>query len=161
MTTKRLLLALDASSTSIGAIVWDMNHDAVYHRAVWHAKDGATIGQRIAGTVSFVEPLCSMYRPRALAFEGPAYRAAPLALIAQQRVVGMVLYLAHERGLPTFEVPPATAKKALTNTGTADKDMMLRFAASYLLGTSTEHEADALGVALAARGMIKHKEYAA
>jgi Holliday junction resolvasome RuvABC endonuclease subunit len=155
------LLALDASSTSIGAVVWNLDNDAVVKHEVWHAKDGATIGQRIAGTVSFVEPLCIMYRPLALAYEGPAYRTTPLALIVQQRVVGMVLYLAHERGLPTFEVPPATAKKALTNMGKANKDLMLRFAASYLLGTYTEHEADALGVAMAASGMIKHKEYAA
>jgi len=159
--TNRLLLALDASSTSIGAVVWNRTEDAFVHSLVWHAPRTAAIGARIELAATWLKERVFLWPPDVLAYEGPAHRTTPLALIAQQRMVGMVLYLAQRNGMPTIEVPPATAKKALTGSGNASKTLMLATARTIIGTPVSEHESDALGVALAASGMIKHKEYAA
>lgn len=50
------------------------------------------------------------------------------------------------------DIAPSTAKKALTGSGRADKEAMIRFATLLLrvkFGDINEHEADALGIAMA------------
>ena len=147
------LLALDISSTNIGVVVWDMIRDRVFDSLTIKLK-GDLESRLYEGSKTFIalidEYLCGS---DVIAFEGPALHAKPLALIAQQRMVGC-LFAAIERvgvGVQVLDIPPTTAKKALTGSGRADKARMIARARSFMPDADyTEHEADALGVGLAA-----------
>ena len=150
------LLALDISSTNIGYVVWD--------------GDGAeTVGTltlkgdllaRIVAAQPQIEALVERVQPDAIAYEGPAHRAHALSMVAQQRMVGIALLIAGLRKIPLVEIAPSAAKKALSGNGNANKQMMEMCAGAYLSGHD-EHQADALGVALAAwPGLIQQKRAA-
>jgi crossover junction endodeoxyribonuclease RuvC len=139
------LLALDISSTNIGYVVWD--GDAATLTGTLALK--GDLLARIVAAQPRVEALVEQVQPDAVAYEGPAHRAHALSMIAQQRMVGIVLLIAGMRRLPLIEIAPAAAKKALSGNGNANKQMMELCAGAYLTGHD-EHQADALGVALAA-----------
>jgi len=63
-------------------------------------------------------------------------------------VGGAIMVLISQMKLLLVEITPTEAKKALTGSGTAKKYQMIEAALRY--GITTEHEADALGIAMAA-----------
>lgn len=81
------------------------------------------------------------------------------AVIPQARVSGAILTRAALFGLLVCEVTPQQAKKVLTGMGNASKLEMMEAAQFYEV--EGEHEADALGVALAAVGMVRVERVAA
>lgn len=167
------ILAFDLSSTAIGWVVRD--GDRVIDRGVIRLP-AADISERCLVAIREVNVLLDRYAVDAVAIESPVARFAK-AIIPQIRVGAMVLLACAERSLAWCEVAPKEAKKALTEDGAATKREMLEAAASYFgydadaliyrcykdewiaeLGGAVvirEHEADALGVAMRAAGMVE------
>lgn len=149
-TSSDRLLALDASSSTIGyALMVDGRF--VAHGTIALPKR-QSIGARCAAAHAAFGRLWAQHGPTRLAIEKPAYAGAqPLAMVAQQRVMGAILLAAWEKGLAEpIEVASNTAKKALSGNGRADKAAMLLAARSRVPDVADEHAADALGVALGA-----------
>lgn len=140
-------LAIDASSTMIGWCVLDRDTPIAHGTIKLPAR--ADIGQRALAACNGISDILSRYALSYLAYEGPAYKTTPLALIAQQRVMGAILMHMAMAHVAVAEIPPTTAKKALTGSGRADKRLMLTFARQALPGCD-EHAADAYAVGLAA-----------
>lgn len=144
-----LLLGLDISSVAIGFVVYDgaardhgeilLKHSDINHRCRL-ARAGIAALLRCHAALD------------AAAIESPASRFRG-ALIPQCMVSGAVRSLLAEYDIVVCDVPPAAAKKALTNGGAASKTLMQAVAAQY--GVSGEHASDALGVALAAYGRVR------
>lgn len=149
-----LIFGFDISSTNIGWVINDNGHFT--HGTI---KLKGELWPRISAARDAVAKLIIPTGPREdapiIAYEGPAYKASPMAIIAQQRVVGVVVgaLLAAYPTAVIEEIAPTSAKKALAGNGRADKHAMIAQARLYL-PNCTEHEADALGVYMAALGRI-------
>lgn len=155
--TTPTILALDASSTSIGFCLYDgrvRDHGEIVLR-------GADIADRCRQAYAALDHILVMCCERAIdciAIEAPA-SVFKKALIPQCRVSGALMACAALRGFLVVEVTPTQAKRALTSTGNADKALMQCYARDY--GVTGEHASDAVGVALAAVGMVKVERQAA
>lgn len=145
MTVTPTILALDASSTQIGYCLYDGRVFAFGEIAL----SGTDIADRCRQAHAALN-LVLINHPDVdlLAIEAPASRFKK-SLIPQCRVSGALMACAALRGFLVVEVTPAAAKRALTGTGTASKELMQVFAAQRFWVTG-EHAADALGVALSA-----------
>lgn len=173
-----LILGLDISSVAIGFV---LRNGVVLDRGV-HRLQGADIGVRCQSAYDVLALLLDRYlQIDCLAIESPVARFAK-AVIPQARVSGAVLTLAAQRWKPVIEVTPSEAKKALAGDGDASKEQMLMAAAPHFgyaadalayvkvrgdwialtsgMGIYSEHEADALGVALSASKKVEilHQE---
>ena len=143
MTTAPYILALDISSTAVGLVFY---HDGrVLDLAEWQLQGDIAERCKLAYN-RFYAALERYPQIDVLAIESPVLRFA--GCIPQIRVSGAILTLAGQRNLPLGEVSPAQAKRALTGTGSASKQLMMAYAAVY--GVCGEHASDALGVALSA-----------
>lgn len=167
------ILAFDCSSTAIGWVARD--GDRVVGRGVIRLPD-ADISERCLAARSEVNTLLDRYPADAVAIESPVARFAK-AVIPQARISGVVLLACAERSIAWCEVAPKEAKKVLTDDGVATKCEMLEAAAMHFgYGADAltyrcykeewiaefyggvvfrEHEADALGVAMRAAGMVE------
>lgn len=152
------LLALDISSTNIGYVVWDGSRVGAFGTLALKSTNLLT---RLTMAHPLIESLIDRTNPDAIAYEGPAHKTYALAMIAQQRMVGVILLTVGMRHLPLIEIAPAAAKKALTRKGNANKDTMQLYASAYTDLPFDEHQADALGVALAAWDTLTQKRRAA
>jgi len=150
------ILALDASSTTIGYCLYDgtvLDHGEI-------KLSGADIADRCRLAFAQFNGLLALYPlPDVIAIESPVARFGS-AVIAQARVSGALLCAASLKHILVVEVAPQLAKKALTGRGNADKAAMMA-AARERYGVRGEHASDALGVALAARGMVEVERQAA
>ena len=168
-----LILGMDISSTAIGYVV---RNGAVIDRGVIRLDGKAHIGARCVVARDALAALLDRIVVDAIAIESPVARFAS-AIIPQCRVGGVVLELAERRGIVTCEIAPAEAKRALASNGDASKAQMLAAAAAHFgydgdalayvarrgewiaitsgMGVYSEHEADALGVAMAAARKVE------
>jgi Holliday junction resolvasome RuvABC endonuclease subunit len=139
-------LALDISSTAIGFVVRDGDSALTLGTIKLKAR---RLNTRIAMAHLAFQNLLERHAPTAICFEGPAY--AGHGVVEQARVVGVLCLLAEQRGLEPVEIPPSSAKKALTGKGNANKELMLMHARGILRDAQQldEHSADAYGVLLA------------
>jgi len=141
------LLALDASSTTIG---WVVCAGTAVHDAGTIQLTGHIIAGRCHQASCALEGVLARHPDvRLLAIEAPVARFAK-ALIPQARVSGALMAVAARHDLAVLEIAPRQAKQALTGCGLADKAAMQRLAAQTGWTPGTEHEADALGIAWAA-----------
>jgi Holliday junction resolvasome RuvABC endonuclease subunit len=139
------ILALDASSTTIGYCFYD---GAVLASGEIALKD-IDIAVRCRLAFAHFNGLLELYSlPDVIAIESPVARFGS-AVIAQARVSGALLCAASLKQILVVEVAPQLAKKALTGRGNADKAAMMAVAWERY-GVRGEHASDALGVALAA-----------
>ena len=146
------ILGLDISSTHIGLVL--LAGDARLDRLTWRLS-----GRDIAERCLLARDCVAAYLDQQadvdiVAIEAPVARYAN-ALIPQARVSGAVLAVVAARGLLWVEVSPAEAKQALTGKGNATKGEMIAVS-----GLSDEHQADALGLAMAAQKIRVTKEAA-
>lgn len=155
--TTPIILALDASSTMIGY--------CLYHRTVIASGEIGlkAIDIAVRCRIAFDQfnrllDHCAR-RPDVVAIESPVARFAS-AVIPQARVSGALLVAASLAELMVVEVTPAAAKKALAHYGAASKALM-QACAWERYGVRGEHAADALGVALAACGLVSVERQAA
>jgi Holliday junction resolvasome RuvABC endonuclease subunit len=143
------ILALDASSTSIGYVVYDgavLDHGEI-------KLSGSDIADRCRQAHAALGLILANWPALdCIALESPVGRYVK-ALIPQARVSGALMACAALKRLHVVEVTPTQAKRALTSTGNADKALMRYEAHRY--GVRGEHASDALGVALAAIGCVE------
>lgn len=149
------ILALDASSTTIGWVVWCgevIDHGTIRLR-------GADIADRCRQAFAHIGGVIEQHPDLdCVAIESCVSRFGG-AVIPQARVSGAILTRVALFGLLVCEVTPQQAKKALAGKGNASKEEMMEAAAAY--GIEGEHASDALGVALAAVGMVRVERMAA
>ncbi len=149
------ILALDASSTSIGWVVFDgtvRDHGEIALRG----SDTADRCRQAHAALNLI--LANHPDIDVIALESPVGRFVK-AVIPQARVSGALLATAALRCLHVVEVTPSQAKYALAGRGNAPKDEMQVCARAR--GVIGEHASDALGVALACVGMVSVVEVAA
>lgn len=139
------ILALDASSSHVGWIVWN-GTDAEAHGTI--KLSGEQI-KRLPVINLAIADLLRRYAPDGVAVEAPAFSRTS-ELVSQQRVMGAILLSIETYGLLVTEVAPNSAKKALAENGRAKKPEMIKAATLRLGHAVGEHIADALGVALVA-----------
>lgn len=156
-----MLLALDASSTMIGWVLYDgtvIDHGEI--RLGFAAAKNATadISLRCEQAYTRLADLLDRYGEiDCIAIESPVAQFAK-AVIPQARVSGALLCVAALKRLHVVEITPGQAKRALTGMGNASKEEMQAAALAY--GVTGEHASDALGVAKAAIGRVKVVEVA-
>jgi Holliday junction resolvasome RuvABC endonuclease subunit len=175
MTHPALILGLDYSSAAIG---WCVRNSHVVDRGVIRLDKKADISERCWSAQRAVEDLLMRHAVDAVALESPVARFAK-AVIPQARISGVVLATLAQHSRAWCEVTPTAAKLALAEDGAATKREMLEAAAAHFGYDSatlvyrsrrdewaawldgcgaceySEHEADALGVALAAAGKVE------
>lgn len=138
-----VILALDASSTTIGWCVYDdgpREHGEI-------ALTGNDIAERCRQAYAALGLLLLNHADvDVIALESPVARYVK-ALIPQARVSGAILTAAALKQIPVIEIAPSRAKYALAGKGNADKAAMQ--AAAWRCGVEGEHASDALGIALA------------
>lgn len=148
------ILALDASSTAIGWVVYcgqARDHGTIYLKG--------EIADRCRQAFAHIGGLIEQHPDLdCVAIESPVARYAK-AVIPQARVSGAILARAALFGLLVCEVTPGQAKRALVGRGDCSKVDMQVAALRYRV--SGEHASDALGIALAAVGMVKVERQAA
>jgi Holliday junction resolvasome RuvABC endonuclease subunit len=165
------ILGLDISSSAIG---WCLHNGTVLDRGVIRLDSKSDISERCLSAKNEIEVLLMRYAVDAVAIESPVAKFAK-AVIPQARVGAMVLLACAEHSLAWCEVTPTAAKLALADDGAAVKREMLEAAARHFCYRAdaleyretrgewgawavdmlySEHEADALGVALAAAKMV-------
>lgn len=160
------ILALDASSTTIGAC-W-RRPDGSFKTSL--AVMGGDIGERLVAAHNALCDWLDEVQPAFMVYESAYVRFVSAAEPIYQ-VNGVLLLTAKLRGVPYGKLTPQKGKQALADSGKADKSRMLRAAAeqmgyqvaaltireknhqwgAYYDGRLlyTEHEADALGLLLA------------
>lgn len=157
----RWMLALDASSTTIGWSLWDVTT----HRG--QMVDGGTlvlkdkdICQRLVAGEMAVDALCARLRgdnrpPDVLTIERAAWggNKAYNSRDEQNQMMGIIRKVLYQSfgivNARTIRVSANTGKKQLTGYGHADKDQMLLFAQAHVR-EADEHCADSVGIALGA-----------
>jgi Holliday junction resolvasome RuvABC endonuclease subunit len=142
-----VIVALDISSTTIGVA---RLHDRTLVNSATLVLKGDLFGR-----ISQVRAALADWLQVAdvLAIEAPSLGTTPYSMIAQQRVVGIVLWIWMEAhpDAPIIEIPPVVAKVALTGSHQADKEAMIKCAAWLAPDrVFSEHAADAFGTGLAA-----------
>jgi len=144
-----VILALDASSTTIGWVL----HDGTVRDQGTIALTGKDITDRCRQAFAAVGLMIETHPDiDAVAIESPVARFAK-AVIPQARVSGAILARAALFGLHVVEVAPSEGKRKLTGHGNAIKEEMQRAAACY--GVIGEHACDALGIALYATTKVR------
>jgi Holliday junction resolvasome RuvABC endonuclease subunit len=156
MITTPTILALDASSTTIGYCVFDGAVFAFGEVALSGSDIADRCRQAHAHLNLLLHTMCAI---DLIAIEAPGSMFKK-ALIPQCRVSGALMAAAALKGFLVVEVSPAQAKKALAGTGNADK-LAMQQAAFRRFGVHGEHASDALGVALASVGMVTVERRAA
>jgi Holliday junction resolvasome RuvABC endonuclease subunit len=141
--THATILGIDASSTSLGWVVYDASaRDCGEFQLTGDIASRCRQAYAALGLILITHPDID-----AIALESPVSRFAK-AVIPQARVSGALLVCASLKQLHVVEVAPQEAKKALTGSGCAGKLQMQAEALTY--GVVGEHAADALGVAISA-----------
>lgn len=149
MTNNPTILALDASSTMLG---WVLYAGAVLEHGE-HKLAGGDISTRCQTAYDILALLLDRFPAvDCIAIESPVAHFAK-AVIPQARVSGALLTLAAQRHTPVVEIAPKAAKLALSGRGNCSKETMQFRAHAY--GISGEHAADALGIALASAKLIE------
>jgi len=144
------ILALDASSTTIGWVIYDGGDHVGAYGQIALRGDNINERCRLARTgIGLV--LVNHTSVDYVAIESPA-SPHKKALIPQCYVSGAIRALLAERQIPIVDIAPQHAKQALAGKGNASKSEMQERAHAY--GVTGEHAADALGVALAAAKLV-------
>jgi Holliday junction resolvasome RuvABC endonuclease subunit len=167
-----LILSLDISSVAIG---YCLRNSVVVSHGVIRLNPKQHIGARCVKARNEIGSLLFWHKPDVLAIESPVVKFG--SCVPQIRVSGVILEAAARLDVLACEVTPTAAKLALTDDGAANKQQMLLAAAVHfgydlpgmafgkvrgewcaaLRGETiySEHEADALGVAIGAAEMVE------
>lgn len=174
------ILGIDTSSKRLGWCVWQDGR-VLGHGMMVLRKDGEPLAQACHGARELIKAVLYEHidrHPDAIAFEAAASRHAN-SLITQSEVRGALRGLAASCQILDLDITPQGVKKALKCAGNADKKAVITAAALHLTpgqeitvvklkgdywatgrnGSQdrlySEHEADALGVCLAASKIVK------
>lgn len=157
------LLALD-TSTFVGWALFPAD-GAAPTCGTWRAPAAWSADDYGGRFKSFHDWLCDMLttlEPDMLAFESPVLPRGSMNLQTTEHTLRMLIgmaaiaeLVAKLRAVPCVEVNVATAKKALSGNGRAEKADMLAAATQRGFACKDHHQADACAVALVAYADLK------
>lgn len=151
-----IILGFDLSTRYIGWAILDEDQriDSGQHKLA-----GGTFAARMIDAIAVTAEMCGGRRIGAIAVETPFVGRNSRTAMQLGKICGVLwgnAVLCASK--PPVEVSPAEAKLALTGTGNADKQAMMQSAQTqFRLETIGEHEADAIGVCLAALAKLKKR----
>ncbi len=126
--------------------------------AAWSIED---YGKRFSAFHNWLCDMLTTLEPEVLAFEGPILPRAGFGMVSTEHtlrtLIGLVSVaelVANLRGIRCFEVNVATAKKALTGNGRAEKRDMVVEATRRGWSVRDDHQADACAVAVVVFDML-------
>ena len=107
-------------------------------------------GGRLALILDEVRGLVRRYKPSLVAVEGMFYRRSYRATERLGKVLGVILAVCGEEGVPVEVIPPPKVKAAVAGWGGADKAALAKAVRLILRldGRLPQHAIDALAVAL-------------
>lgn len=158
------ILALDTGTIKGGWAVIDLCTGRYLETGQHPSRtgdSGSDWARRIGEPIDTIEQVVERYRPILIAVEEPAApnirnKQGQLILSNTYKMgyaVGAAMALAHRRGLPLLLLRPQKGKAAAGNASAGKSEMMSRAAA--LVGHAVkEDEADAIWLAVAARGAV-------
>jgi len=113
-------------------------------------RDFPSLPDKLVYLFDGISELIAQRRPDAVAVEGVFHAKNARSAIILAHARGVALLCAARAGLPVFEYPPATVKKAVGASGAARKETITRMVCTLLGLDEIERAdcADALAVAL-------------
>jgi Holliday junction resolvasome RuvABC endonuclease subunit len=153
------ILGLDCSTQNMGWCVLD----AVQ---LWPILSGETclpgldLDERIAAAGDLVAFRLARRKDwLAVAFEDPYVGRNKQTSLKLAQVVGAIIHAASDFHVRLMRIAPATGKLALTGCGAAHKVAMIAAVKQqFSIEHPGEHQADAIGIALAAAGWLKEEK---
>ncbi len=113
---------------------------------------GCSVPNRLKTIYDEMKMLLRKWEPGLLAIEDVfVLKQFPKAAIQLGEVRGVIYLCAQEHGIPVLEVKPTEVKSALTGSGRADKEQMMKMIRQILRienPLSSSHAGDALALAL-------------
>ncbi|MBI5542346.1 MAG: crossover junction endodeoxyribonuclease RuvC [Deltaproteobacteria bacterium] len=113
-------------------------------------KDYEELPEKLSYLFDHISEVIRQHRPEAVAVEGVFHAKNARSAIILAHARGVALLCAAKAGLPVFEYPPASVKKAVGVSGAAKKEAVTRMVCAQLGLEEVERAdvADALAVAL-------------
>jgi crossover junction endodeoxyribonuclease RuvC len=150
--TSRIILGVDPGLQRCGwgVIVSDGPRLSFLACGVIKPDIAAGLGPRLLTILDGLTAVIAAHRPHEAAVEETYVNANARAALALGQARGAAMIAPAKAGLPIGEYPPATIKKAVVGTGSADKDQV-QFMVRRLLpaaGAMGADAADALAVAI-------------
>lgn len=147
-----ILLGLDPGLERTGWGVISADGNRLLHLASGHisTRPAEPLCARLATLFAALEALIAAHRPEAAAVEETYVNANPRSTLKLGQARGVVLLAAARTGVLVGQYPPATIKKAVVGTGSADKAQVHAMVRILLPGCApaTPDAADALAVAI-------------
>jgi crossover junction endodeoxyribonuclease RuvC len=146
------ILGLDASTTHVGWALWDTVTAMCRSDEMTLTGD---LSHRLALACALVRELILRHQPTRIAIEQPFVGRFPGAAMKLGKMHGAIWAVCDRDGYELLDISPAEAKLAATGRGNAAKDQVQAMIRAQVGRDVGEHEADAIGVALAAAGKLK------
>lgn len=146
------VLGIDPGTQHLGLGLVERRGGRMVHVAhlLLRPRDFEQLPDKLAYLFDGISAVLSEHRPDAVAVEGVFHARNARSAIVLAHARGVAILCAARAGLPTFEYPPATVKKAVGVSGAAPKDVVMRMVCSLLRLDSIERSdcADALAIAV-------------
>ena len=119
------------------------------------------VEKRLARLHESLGELVRWHEPKAMALEDVFFGRNVASALSVGEARGVAMLAAAEHGLRCYDYTPQAVKKAVSGSGSADKDQVQRMVAS-LLGLpeppSPDHAADAFAVAICHAGTVGNRQ---
>lgn len=139
------------ANLGLGAVEEERKQARLLGSTLLRTGSGDLAPKRLAALRDGVASFLSQHRPDAVAIESQYFHRQKATAFKVGQAYGVVLLCAADLGVPVFEYGPLEVKQALVGTGRASKGQVAFMVRALLeLGRqpSTDHEADALALAL-------------
>ncbi len=143
------VLGLDLGSRATGYALLEARPDGpvLVDSGVMRPK-GADFEKRMLEVARGVDALLERLSPEAVAIEKPVYVRNPRVAIQLSALYGAVYSRCVYAGFPVFAYEPSTVKKAVTSSGAASKEQVIRLVRAVFGETLPQDAADAAACAL-------------
>jgi len=146
------ILGIDPGLASTGYGIIDADGSRFAHVAdgVIETAPGSPVGERLLRLKAALAEILRRFRPREAGIELLYFGRNATTAIPVAEARGVVLCSLAEAGIPCYEYPPATIKKAVVGKGRAEKSQvqeMIRLIFRMREQPASTHSADALAVA--------------
>jgi crossover junction endodeoxyribonuclease RuvC len=146
------VLGIDPGTQYLGLGLVESQGGRAVHLAhfLLQPKDYGELPEKLAYLFEGIGAVIAAHRPGAVAVEGIFHAKNARSAIVLAHARGVALLCAARAGLPVFEYPPASVKKAVGVSGAAEKEAVTRMVCTLLHLDTVERAdcADALAVAL-------------
>jgi len=156
------ILGIDPGFERLGIAVLEKNStdkkERVLYSCCFKTKATLDFNQRLFLLGKEIKKIIKEYKPKVLSIETLFLNTNQKTVMRVAEVRGVVIYEATLAGLEIFEVSPPQIKMAITGSGRADKNQimkMLKMLVQIDPGKTSDDELDAIAIALTAFACIK------